>query len=231
MAAEYRTQREQAKARQEAEQARQAKRPDVLGNLPALLQEEYGLSQEEAALAIRNGIFNLFPDDAPLEHRQQLWEAKQAREKRMEQQAHEQRAIEQYRYQCGLAARSATDDHFPDSVAFYDGDHARYARALEKKALDMASKAQQQGILVDVTLPAVQRALEQDLADRLNRAEQKRTGRKKPEPTPDATQVSQSVASARTASAAVTPAPRAGKKTVAEADAEVMALLSREFSR
>lgn len=231
MAAEYRVQREQAKARQEAEQAKQAKRPDVLGNLPALLQEDYGLTAEEAAIAIRNGVFNMFPEDAPLEHRQHLWEAKQAREKRLEQQAQEQRAIEQYRYQCDLAARSATEEHFPDSVAFYDGSPTRYARALEKKALAMASDAQQRGVLVDLTLPAVQRALEQDLADRLTKAEQKRAGRKKPETVQDATQVSQSVASVRTSSSAVTPAPRTGKKTVAEADAEIMALLSREFAR
>lgn len=231
MAAEYRAHREQVKQREAQEQARAAKRPDVMMNLPALLREEYGLTQDEAALAVRNGVFSLFPDDAPIEHRQQLWEAQQARKERQAAEQQSQRAIEQYKYNCELAARSATEDAFPDSTAFYDGDHGRYARALEKKALELAADAQQKGLLVDLSVQAVQRALESDLADRLTKTQAKRSSRSKPaEAAPDATTTSQNVASnLKTSTSAVTPAPRTGKKTVKEADAEVMAMLERSM--
>lgn len=231
MAEEFRAAKARQEAAHQAEQARAAIKPDVLSALPQFLEEQFGLSREEVALAIRNGVFTLYPEDAPAEHRQHLWEAQQARKERLAQQERQQEEIQRYRYQCQLAARSAQEADFPDSTAFYDGDHARYAKALEKKALAMASEAQQKGIYIDVTLPAVQRALEQDLAERLTKTQQKRAGRNKPaEPAAQAT--SQSVASnVRTSTAAPTPAPKTGKKTLAEADAEIMALLKGEFAR
>lgn len=233
MAADFREKREAARAQAAREQARAAKRPDVFSNLPALIQEEYGLTGEEAALAVRNAVFALYPDDAPPEHRQALWEARQARKEREATEQRFAQAQQQYRYNLELAARSATDTSFPDSVAFYDGDHGRYARALEKKALAMAQQAEQEGRFVEVTVPSVQAALEADLAARLTKAQQKRAGRAKPaEAAPVATS-SQSVASSLHTASSATPAatPRKGKLTREEADREVMAILQREFSR
>lgn len=227
MAAEYREQREQAKAARERDAARAAKKPDALTNLPAFLQEEFGFTEDEAALAVRNGVFSLFPDEAPLDHKQKVWEAQQARKERQKEEQQAQQQLQQYRYGLEIAARGATEDSYPDSVAFYDGNHDRYARALEKKALQLATEAQQQGYVADLSVQAIQRAVESDLADRLTKAQQKRANRVKPTEAPPVT-TSQNVASnLRTSTSAVTPAPRAGKKTRAEADAEVMALLER----
>lgn len=230
MADEFRAQRAAAEAKRQEEQAREALKPDILTSLPQLLESQFGLSHEEVALALRNGIFTLYPEDAPPEHRQQMWEAAQSRKERQAQQDRQDQEIQRYRYQCEYAARAAKEDEFPDSTAFYDGDVARYAKAIEKKALAMATEAQQKGLYIDVTIPAVQRALEQDLAAKLSKAEQKRASRNKPA-TPATQATSQSVASNVRTAATAMAAPARAKKTLAEANAEIMALLQGSFNR
>jgi hypothetical protein len=225
MAAEY---REHVSKKQQAAskaQAVSAKKPDLFADLPGLLKSEYGMNDDEVAVAIRNAIFTLSPGGEPPELRQELWEIRQAHQQRKAQEQQAEQSIQRFRYDLDVAARSATEDTYPDSVSYYEGQPARYARALEHKAHQLAAEATASGSYPDLTVRNLQQKVEADLASRFDKVTQKRQSRAKPAQA-EAPAAKQSVATSQTSSSSTAPTPRTGPKTRAQADAEVMALLA-----
>lgn len=216
-------------SKQEAARAKaassSARKPDLFADLPGLLKTEYGMSDDEVAIAIRNAVFTISPGGEPPELRQELWEIRQAHQQRKQAEQQAEQSIQRFRYDLDVAARSATEDNFPDSVAYYDGHPTRYARALEYKAHQLASEAAASGGYPDLTVRNLQQKVEADLAGRFDKVTQKRQSRAKPAQA-EAPAAKQSVATSQTSSSSTAPTPRTGPKTRAQADAEVMALLA-----
>jgi hypothetical protein len=223
---EFRTRR----AAQEARKAQAARAPSVIADLPALLSREYGLSKEDVALAIYNGVYGLHPDDpsVPVDFKLKVHAREQARQVEQAQQAQEQQAQEQYQYALAIAARTAKEDAFPESVAWYDGNHARYTAALTKTALALAADAQASGFWADLSPQAVQRKLESDLAERFAKVEQKKAGRKsaaaKLEEKTEQKVTTSVVSTVGATSGAKTPT---GRKSRVDAEREADAILER----
>ena len=211
-------------------QAAQARKPDILVQLPAILQQEYGLSREETELAIRNSLYNLYPDapEPPASVQIAMAEAKSRREQAAREQQQAVQAREQYQYNLSIAARTATEATFPVSVDWYDGNHDEYARDLERTAMALAADAEQRGVYADVSPQGVQRYLETKLAERFGKAASKRAAKAPATPAPTETPPApQNVASARGAAAGASGRTTAGTvKSKAQADAEIDALLS-----
>ena len=180
LAAAHRETKARAEAQRREEQARESRKPDILIDLLGHLRAEAGLSEAEAAAAVRNAVWAFQPDQAPVEHKLQLLELRQQRAQAQAEQRQAQEQLAVYNRQLTIAAKSAQEQDFPASVDFYDGDHDRYVRALHRVASDMATKAQAEGIYADLTPRAVQQHLEAQLEAKLTKVQQKRTARATP---------------------------------------------------
>lgn len=129
------------------------------------------------AVAVRNAVFGLVEEDAPVDLKLATLELRQRRAQQAQAEAQAKHQIDVYTKQLSIAARAADGASFPASVDYYDGDHQRYTRALQRTAESMAARAEADGIYADLSPQAVQRQLESELDGKLTKVQQKRLAR------------------------------------------------------
>lgn len=151
---------------------------------PIGFAEANGLTQQEMALIGQAYLYHLVPDKAPPDLRYKMLEAKTAREARARDAQREQEAqaraaaegvaqIQQYTAVLGASVQTwetaGTAHPFPESSAWFGGNHDEYAESLTHTARNIAEAARERGEAPDLTPKAVAAALEQDIASRAKR--------------------------------------------------------------
>lgn len=150
---------------------------------PIGFAQAHGLSEAEMALVGQAYLYHLVPDKAPQDLRFKLLEAKQARELKARdaqreqeaQQAAAERATQQVQgYTAVLGAAVETWEGsgahpFPESRAWFGGNHEEYAESLVHTARNAAEDARARGEVADLSPKAIADLLERDLASRTAR--------------------------------------------------------------
>lgn len=177
--------RESADLRTENEKLREQLarhgKSDIVGD-PIGFAKSHGLTDAEIALVGQSYLYHLVPDKAPADLRAQLLEAKLARKERdaaAAQQTEARRAqeqaatqqIQQYATAINSAVRAweAGQHPFPESAAWFGGNHDEYTESLVYTARNVAEAARVRGEVADLSPKAIAAALEQDLASRAAR--------------------------------------------------------------
>lgn len=142
------------------------------------------LTDDEIAAVGEQLLYSLAPEKADPAARVRMMEAKQARRDRLrEQEAKEREAKEaqrrsmevqeQYIAALETGVLNLEAGTYPESEWWFGEDHDKYLGALWAKANYLADEATKKGLVVDLSFPAVARAIEKDLQDRLTRRKDK----------------------------------------------------------
>ncbi len=204
---------------------------------PVAYAKARGWDHEKQVLMGQTLLYDLVPDKAPADLRQRLYESKQARKEREQaeqarqerEQAQAAQSQEQYTNFVTVvqqAAGSFEDGSFPESQAWFGEDQDTYVRSLVATAVNMASAAQRDGRVADLSPASIAKTLEVEV-ERKMKARDERT-QKRVKPVPPAQQVAAQVAggvqpteSTRGIYGSAGPAPKA--KTDAERTANAIA--------
>lgn len=182
-AATFKTRAEAAEAK--LAEFEKAKRNRLLD--PASFFKKMGYTDKEMALTAEGLMFSLIPDKAPPDHRAKLVEAQMLRDR--EAQEEEKKAAEaaaqakQTQDQAEYSKQMETKYHnfltegvagfkpgdFPASQAWFDKDHAGYARELLETARTLAENAAKAGTKIDLSATAIAPHLEAKYAERAKR--------------------------------------------------------------
>lgn len=168
---------------------------------PVAYARARGWDKEKQALMGQTLLYDLVPDKAPPDLRMRLFESKQAREKRETQEAQERQAQEQAQqaaqeqYQSFVAvvdqaAGSFEAGSFPESESWFGEDHDTYVRSLVATAINMATVAQRDGRVADLTPASIAKTLEAEVARKMKARDERVQKRTKPaQPAQQETQV------------------------------------------
>lgn len=167
--------------RLEAAEARLAalSKSDVVAD-PIGWAEAHGLTPDERALLGESLLYSLVPDKATPEVRIRLMEAKHARQAKQAEeaakrsqseaeQAHIKQVHDNYVAALSEQAKSSASGTYPDSEAWFGGDHDSYTQSLYQTANNLAEMARMEGKVADLTFGAVAKALEAELTSRFSR--------------------------------------------------------------
>lgn len=178
---------EVAELRRERDDARNAlaaiSKVDVVAD-PVGWAQAMKLTDDEIAAVGEQLLYSLAPEKADPNTRVRMLEARQARRDRLrEQEAKEREAKEvqrkametqeQYIASLETGVLNMEAGAYPESEWWFGEDHDKYLGALWAKANYLASEATKKGQVVDLSFPAVARAIEKDLQDRLTRRKDK----------------------------------------------------------
>jgi hypothetical protein len=158
---------------------------------PVAYARARGWDKEKQVLMGQTLLYDLVPDKAPPDLRIRLFESKQARERRESQEQAEKarteqaQAAEQEQYHTFVtavdrAAGSFESGSFPESESWFGEDHDTYVRSLVATAINMASAAQQNGQVADLSPAAIARTLEAEVARKMKARDDRAQKRAKP---------------------------------------------------
>lgn len=229
---------EELRARRRSEQEasqREARKPHIISDLTQLLQAEYGLSPEDVQLAVRNAVYNIYPNapGIPQDFKLQVLERKM----QMEQQRQQEQSFAQqkahYQAQLSQFAHTASEADFPVSLDWYDGNKGAYVSALEQTALAMSEEATRQGLAwIDLSPKAVQQKHEADLVARFTKAQERKAARQPkvetPKPADSVSKVPADAPVEKAAAAVSTSSPRLSREEMeARSDALIKAFMGQ----
>lgn len=165
---------------------------DMLAD-PIGFAQAHGFSEQDMALIGQTYLYHLVPDKAPPDLRYKLLEAKTARERALDEQRRQQEAqeaaerqsaeqVQQYTSILAVAVKAWEGDAhpFPESRAWFGGNHDEYSESLVHTARNIAESARSRGEVADLSPKAVAEALERELAPRTARI--RTTGSKPTQP-------------------------------------------------
>jgi hypothetical protein len=208
---------------------------------PVAYAKARGWDNEKQALMGQMLLYDLVPDKAPPDLRLRLFESKQARAERERtdaaRKAQEEAAAAQSQEQyhnfvtaVQHAAGSFEDGSFPESQAWFGEDQDTYVRSLVATAVNMASAAQRDGRVADLSPASIAKTLEAEVERKMKARDDRAQKRAKPViPAIPAQQVAAPVAasgmqpteSTKSLYGSGTPAPKA--QTDAERTARAVA--------
>lgn len=159
--------------------------------------EAMGLNREEQAVVGETLLYGLVPDRATPEVRIKLLEARQARQRKLDEEsakANQERASQEqiqrvhtnYIEALASSVESLPPGTLPDSEAWFSGDHEAYVRSLYATANNLADAARAQGRAADLSFGAVAKVLEADIASRAQRLRSRGATPEKPVEQPPA---------------------------------------------
>lgn len=156
---------------------------DLVGD-PVGFAQLHGLTEQEMALVGQAYLYHLVPDKAPPDLRYKMLEAKTARDARAREasqaqqhqaQVDSQQTAQVQQYTAALSATvqvwetGGAAHPFPESSAWFGGNHDEYAESLTHTARNIAEGARERGEVADLSPKAVAAALEQDIGSRAKR--------------------------------------------------------------
>lgn len=168
----------------------QSNKADVLADAAAWAQAQ-GLTKEEQLLFAQTLLYDIVPNEADADMRIRLFEAKQARAKRLEQEEAKQAqakreaetkqaTIQAYAEDMEQAVSSFVEGSYPESEAYFGDSHEEYLGAMMAQARHMAEQATKSGQRADLSPQSVAKALEQAVVARLTARDQRKASKAKP---------------------------------------------------
>lgn len=148
-----------------------------------------GMSKEDQALFAQALLYDIVPDKAPADMRIRLFEMKQAREAKAREVAETERRnteavqrtnamINQYAEDVESEVATFTAGSFPNSEDWFGDDTRSYVQSLLATARNLSETANKAGQRVDISPSAVAKALEQEVAKRMERRDARAATRK-----------------------------------------------------